>query len=342
MPVLPTTTLLNTIRPEGAMPLPVNQFGVPAGNGPFDEFWVVGHCLWSFLAALIGGALAHALFAPRLGPPVDVETVPQRPAGRRWRVTAAAGLASLVTIATLVLILVGARSDPAFFGAIYLLTWGLLGFAVLGFACGQGRRRMVWLGAALFGLGYMILNRGPDQFEERSYVHLVVDQFLISLRPWIPPVVSGFPARTAGIAAENARILKTLDRPIPMPFPHGPPLADVLDYIRAATRDPDGREIPIYVDPVGLAEAEKSLKSPVQIDLTGVPLSTTLRLTLRQLGLTYMLRDGLVWITGESSEDPPFVVDYGLLLGHCLLALLAAGLGATLVPLVGITQRDRS
>ena len=40
------------------------------------------------------------------------------------------------------------------------------------------------------------------------------------------------------------------------------------------------------MDPIGLAEAEKSLKSPVQIDLAGLPLSTTLRLTLHQLGST--------------------------------------------------------
>ena len=82
-------------------------------------------------------------------------------------------------------------------------------------------------------------------------MHLVADQFLIALRPWLPPIVSGFPAETAAIAAANARVRKTLEQPIPMTFAEETPLEDVLTYIRAATWSPDGRELPIYVDPVG-------------------------------------------------------------------------------------------
>jgi hypothetical protein len=89
-----------------------------------------------------------------------------------------------------------------------------------------------------------------------------------------------------------------------------------------------------YVDPIGLKEAEKSVQSPVQIDLEGVPLSATLRLALEQLGLRYDVRDGLLCITAESAVDTAPEVDYYVLLGHCVLALLAAGLGAALVPLV--------
>ncbi|MBV8557496.1 MAG: hypothetical protein JO116_18190, partial [Planctomycetaceae bacterium] len=78
-----------------------------------------------------------------------------------------------------------------------------------------------------------------------------------------------------------------------------------LKYIKSATQGPNDTGIPIYVDPVGLQEAEKTMTSPVTLDLEGVPLRTTLRLLLKQLGLTYTVKDGLLTITSESSEDQP-------------------------------------
>ena len=165
-------------------------------------------------------------------------------------------------------------------------------------------------------------------------MHVVAEQFLDALRPWLPQVVSGFPAGTAAIATENARIKKALDQRVSIRFRDAAAFEDVLESIRAATRTPDGREIPIYVDPIGLQEAEQTMQSPIQIDLEGIPLSSTLRLAVQQLGMLYHVRDGLVTITSDNHEVTPVVVDYYLLLGHCVLALLAAGLGALLVPLV--------
>jgi hypothetical protein len=47
------------------------------------------------------------------------------------------------------------------------------------------------------------------------------------------------------------------------------------------------------------------------------------------------LRDGLLLITNEYTEDPFLIYeDPFLLVGNCLLALLAAGLGGALAPLV--------
>ena len=100
-------------------------------------------------------------------------------------------------------------------------------------------------------------------------------------------------------------ILAKLEEPISMAFPNETPLEDVLKYIKAATQGPNDTGIPIYVDPVGLNEAEKTMTSPVMLDLEGVPLKTTLRLLLKQLGLTYTVKDGLLTITSESSEDQP-------------------------------------
>ena len=100
-------------------------------------------------------------------------------------------------------------------------------------------------------------------------------------------------------------ILAKLEEPVSMSFPNETPLEDVLKYIRSATQGPNDAGIPIYVDPVGLQEVEKTLQSPIQLDLEGVPLKTTLRLLLKQLGLTYTVKDGLLMITSESSDDQP-------------------------------------
>ena len=94
-----------------------------------------------------------------------------------------------------------------------------------------------------------------------------------------------------------------LDQPIAMSFPNETPLEDVLKYIKTATQDANDPGIPIYVDPLGMQEADKTLTSPVSIDLEGVPLKRTLRLLLKQLGLTYTVKDGYLMITSETSED---------------------------------------
>ncbi len=102
---------------------------------------------------------------------------------------------------------------------------------------------------------------------------------------------------------KTRQILEKLDEPISMSFANETPLDDVLKYIKQATTTPTFSGIPIYVDPLGLQEAERSLNSTVQIDLEGVPLKTTLRLILKQLGLTYTVKDGYMMITSEESED---------------------------------------
>ncbi|HMF36469.1 MAG TPA: hypothetical protein VKF17_07505, partial [Isosphaeraceae bacterium] len=103
--------------------------------------------------------------------------------------------------------------------------------------------------------------------------------------------------------AKTKSIQVKLDQPIAMSFPNETPLEDVLKYIKQATQGANDSGIPIYVDPLGLQEADKTMTSPVQIDLEGVPLKTTLRLLLKQLGLTYTVKDGFLMITSQESED---------------------------------------
>ncbi len=105
--------------------------------------------------------------------------------------------------------------------------------------------------------------------------------------------------------AKTKSILQKLEEPISMQFQNETPLEDVLKYIKNATQGPNDSGIPIYVDPVGLQEADKTLQNTVQLDLEGVPLKTTLRLLLKQLALTYTVKDGMLTITSESSNDQP-------------------------------------
>jgi hypothetical protein len=112
---------------------------------------------------------------------------------------------------------------------------------------------------------------------------------------------------------------------VSMSFANETPLEDVLKYIKSATQGPKDNGIPIYVDPVGLDEAETTMNSPVTLDLEGVPLKTTLRLLLKQLGLTYTVKDGLLTITkGGATAD---AVDPFRRIGHCYWALLLAWSG---------------
>jgi hypothetical protein len=102
---------------------------------------------------------------------------------------------------------------------------------------------------------------------------------------------------------QTRQILEKLEESIPMSFANETPLDDVLKYIKQATTTPTFNGIPIYVDPLGLQEAERSLNSTVTIDLEGVPLKRTLRLILKQLSLAYTVKDGFLMITSEDSED---------------------------------------
>jgi Domain of unknown function (DUF4139)/N-terminal domain of unknown function (DUF4140) len=103
---------------------------------------------------------------------------------------------------------------------------------------------------------------------------------------------------------KSHRVSNELGKAIAMKFATETPLEEVIKYIRGATSGsafPEG--IPIYVDPQGLQDADKTMASTISIDLEGVPLRTTLRLLLEQLGMVYRVKDGLLKITSTATED---------------------------------------
>ncbi len=106
---------------------------------------------------------------------------------------------------------------------------------------------------------------------------------------------------------ESARVWSALLQPVDMPFTQETPLEAALAFVRKTTRSPDlPSGVILYVDPNGLQEADKTLQSPVQIDLKGVPLSSALSLMLAQLDLAYSVgADGIVCITYVATLHPP-------------------------------------
>ena len=102
----------------------------------------------------------------------------------------------------------------------------------------------------------------------------------------------------------NKKIFAALDRPIPMHFPNDTPIEEVLNYVRkASAQEPGGKPLPIYVDPIGLSNSDKTMASTVAIDLEGVPLRVTLDIVLKQLGLCYFVKSGFIYMTYENADD---------------------------------------
>ena len=319
-------------------------FGGGIGGPPDLPLQQIAHCLWALVAALLGGTLSILLFGGRKKsaeePDADPETRP-RVLRRAWLFRTAILSLSACVVATFLLAFLS-RSAPDFWaGATFLSTCALLGLTILGAAGEQGSRRQVWLGAALMGAGYMTLAFARHPEVDTPVPQLPTEQLLHAVRGWFPSGVGSLPSSWSGTAAANLRIWRALEQPVPMHFPIETPLGDILKYVEQATRGPDGKGIPIYGDPIGISEADKTMTSVGKIDLDGVPLKTTLRLYLAQLDLAYSIRDGVLFVTSVESARTPVYVDPFLTAGHCLLALLAAGLGAILAPLVPLTHRER-
>src|SRR5262249_5573038 len=107
-------------------------------------------------------------------------------------------------------------------------------------------------------------------------------------------------------------IYDALDLPIPLAYGDQGDLDEVLKEVRRRTTgDPNLPKlptgIPIYVDPIGLQEAERSLGSTVRRPESSdtLTLGEHLRRILEPLGLGYEVKDGFLMITAKGSLDVP-------------------------------------
>ncbi len=147
----------------------------------------------------------------------------------------------------------------------------------------------------------------------------------------------------------SQKLAAELGKLIDMTFPNETPLEDVIKYIRGCTKSatyPDG--IPVYVDPIGLQEVEKTKASPVVFDVKQVTLRTALTLILKQLGMGYQVKDGLLTITSqesldEASGDKPRFDDSGIdTMGGMSGGMGAMGLSLEQAQASGIAMLNRA
>jgi hypothetical protein len=109
------------------------------------------------------------------------------------------------------------------------------------------------------------------------------------------------------LSAAAATTWLKLQQPTTVAFSDGVTLADLAQFITETTKSPDDKAkddgVSVYVDPVGLQEAEKTMDSKVTLSVKGVPLATSLHLMLAQLGLVYYVqKDGVLIIAPVSAS----------------------------------------
>ncbi len=138
-----------------------------------------------------------------------------------------------------------------------------------------------------------------------------------------PPVAQGSRdplARIRAMAAQpgppgpkDAAIRAKLNEVINMNLPADTTLANLLKYVAESTQEEAAglaKGIPIYVDPQGLQDADKTMESTVSIRLDGIPLRVSLALALKQIGLRFRVEDGLLIVgsPGDSGVDAPIAL----------------------------------
>jgi RNA polymerase sigma factor (sigma-70 family) len=99
---------------------------------------------------------------------------------------------------------------------------------------------------------------------------------------------------------KNARIRQRLDLVIDVVYPEGGNLEVLLKHIKQVTTDEKYPGIPIYVDPFGLSDVDKSMSTKVALDFKQQSIRSVLHYTLRPLGLSYDVRDGFLMISSRT------------------------------------------
>jgi hypothetical protein len=102
-------------------------------------------------------------------------------------------------------------------------------------------------------------------------------------------------------------ICEMLNEPLVTAYPDGAALEDMLKDIRARTTGKPKLKsgIPIYVDPIGLQEANHTMTSKVKrpVIIGRLTLGDEIRQALEPLGLAYGVKDGFMMITSKESWE---------------------------------------
>ena len=130
-------------------------------------------------------------------------------------------------------------------------------------------------------------------------------ELLDDLRPWLPPVLSVYPAGWDSRTAQNARVNEALERKVKMPFDQETALEDVIKHIQAETVGADGKPIAIESGVLHGGGEVNVMIGPIvrSVNLSGVPLRTSLKLCLEQLDCTFHVKDGTLIIHSLESDE---------------------------------------
>ncbi len=347
VPTLPASGVLLAFAPYLGHP-GLSTPATPEAAAARFYYLLIGHDLFALVFGFMGGMMGRVVFTRSSDRDIlpEPEMPPIASAPRKWWLRPVLSLWLAAVLGASIAALRSSWNAGLWVGVTFLLTWGLMCLFIVGAIGDRSRRRAAWLGGGVLGGGYLLLTlTHPPQLP------LPTNQLLAVLRRWLPEIAGG-------TAAANARIYDALERPVAMTFPDPTPISEVLRYVTLATATPNYAGIPIYLDPIALQQAEQTSSSPVTIDLINAPLKASLHVCLKPLGLTYEVKDGLLQVRGIGGIDASGVDTYELIaggyywtgieparraadlndpfliVGHCLLALLAAAIGAIVSPLV--------
>ena len=336
-PQLPTRGLLEALG--RVMRIPID----PAAPGRFgvdpwkQSFLGIGDCLWSLVFASLGGWLARFLFGTGRDPSPEIGAgIPPPDATPLWwwlrpSMLFISGIAIVMALA-----IVGARLTPGLWaGLTFFTTCVLLGVAAVAGMCERGKRREALLGGAAFGTGFLLLALARSG--DSVWPVLPTSQLLEQARPRLPLGSHAFFTGSETTRAANARIRRALEKPMRLSSEEQTGVDGIVASLKQATVGPGGKSVPIYVDPLGLAEAGAIGETVRPIECDGAPAQLTLRLCLAQLGLAYVVRDGLIEVTSPGIAaylTRSARADAYQVAGHCVLALIAAGFGGLAAPVV--------
>jgi len=111
------------------------------------------------------------------------------------------------------------------------------------------------------------------------------------------------------MSRDAARTYARLQEKVGMNFPTDTPLDEVKRYIEEVTAEKDDPNsgVPLFFEPQGLQDADKTMQSTVSLAFKRpIPLATSLKLILDQVGLKYSIQeDGIVVVTSKDGDSTP-------------------------------------
>ncbi len=348
-PELPTQALLEALGRVMGIPID-NRLTLGAGPSRDDplkrSFLKIGHCLWTLLFAGLGALLARFLFGTKAGQSSErfpgSRPLDEIPHGRWWLQPFVAFVSGLVIVTAIAIF--GAQLTAGLWaGLTFFATCVLLGIAAMGGLCGRGKCREAFLGAAVFGAGFLMLvfaRVANDPSPLSPTFQLLEDAY-----PWVPIISKELSESAETTTAANARIRRILQNPASVAFMEETPFEKVLDDIQKSIAATDGEGIPIYVHPMSLSEADKTMLSTVRnFPVKNVPLRVSLQRCLDQLDLAYVVKDGVLEITSREAAAYHLLStaeDAYQVAGHCVFAMIAALLGGLAAPFVcGLARKS--